>query len=81
MHPTINEDVEARFFDLLLLLLVVQHDVWLPYPAGWYSDKLYTPKIFWIPSEFVIIPDLKNQRVIHLHKNKSEKLQCQTKLS
>ncbi len=71
----------SQVFNLLLRLLVVQHNVWLPYPVGRHPDKLNASKIFWIPSEFVVIPDLKNksERLSYI-KNKSGKLQCQTNL-
>lgn len=39
--------------------LIVQHDIWLPYPAGRHSNELHSSKVFGIPPQFVVIPDLK----------------------
>lgn len=51
----------SQVFNFLLYSLVVKHNVWLPYPVGWHSDKLNASKIFWIPFEFVVIPDLEKK--------------------
>lgn len=45
---------------VFVVSLVIQHNVWLPYPVRWHPDKLDTSVIFWIPFQFVIIPDLEN---------------------